>query len=436
MSKAAHTALAATMAAILLSSTAHARTIEVNTGGDHRPRACTRSECTLREAVIAANKRDGRDTIVLPGAPGPYNMRLESTGEDAAADGDLDITSGPLTIRAKSDKRRPEIDAHGIDRIFDIGAARTRIVGLELTNGLANKFDAGGDGGAIVVGDIADAPVTIVDSLIVDNRALGFDANGGAIDSDSSELLRVIDTTVQGNVAGGDGGGITASFDGPVSIERSWLVGNTAGEGGGLMAVGPVSVTDSTIEGNSAVGGLDLEFGDGAGVYIDDEGVLTITNSTLALNNAIGGGGGIYQEPGGTGRANSITVTANSAAAGGGGIQLNGTPFELLNSIVAGNTSAGTPSDCGGDGFTGDAPNLIGTTAGGCSPGAEIVAADPLLAPIDDNGGPTRTVLPAAASPAIGASDTITAPAADQRGLLRDSAPDLGAVERQPSDTP
>lgn len=47
----------------------------------------------LREAVIAANEHRGADVISLP--TGRYELEIPSTGEDAAADGDLDITSGP-----------------------------------------------------------------------------------------------------------------------------------------------------------------------------------------------------------------------------------------------------------------------------------------------------------------------------------------------------
>jgi len=435
MSKGVRVWCAAGLACVCLTTAAEARTFKVNDHADHKPDACTRSDCTLREAVIAANRRAGKDVISLSRG-GRYELELASSGEDAALDGDLDITAGPLTIRTRGEGRAT-IDANRTDRIFDIGAAATRIERLKLTGGHAYPADAGGDGGALVSGDFGDAAVTIVDSRIVDNRATGVDANGGAIDTDSTGLLRIVDTTLRGNVAGGDGGAITASIDGPVAIERSWIEANRAGEGGGVMAVGPVSITDSTISDNESVSGLDGELGDGAGIYVDDQGVVAITNTTLTGNRAIRNGGAIYEETGGTTRANAVTIAANVADSDrtgdglGGGIYLSNSPLELLNSIVARNLAADAASDCAGDVFTGDAPNLIGTADGGCSPGAEIVA-DPQLEALGANGGPTPTMALAPTSPAVGTASAASAPTADQRGLNRDSAPDLGAFERQP----
>ena len=92
------TAIAFAIATALLGAgAAQARTYEVTARTDHKPDGCSATECTLREAVIAANKHRGADTIALPSRK-RYELALASTGEDRAANGDLDITSGPLTI--------------------------------------------------------------------------------------------------------------------------------------------------------------------------------------------------------------------------------------------------------------------------------------------------------------------------------------------------
>ena len=52
-------------------------------------------DCSLREAIIAANANPGADTIILPA--GIYTLTIPGTGEQAAATGDLDITQ-PVTI--------------------------------------------------------------------------------------------------------------------------------------------------------------------------------------------------------------------------------------------------------------------------------------------------------------------------------------------------
>ncbi len=422
--------------ALVAAPAAPARTFEVSKLGDHQPGACTRSDCTLREAVIAANTRRGADTILLRSRK-RYELAIPSSGEDAARNGDLDVTSGPLTIVHRG-RGTATIDANRTDRIFDIGAARTRLEKLTIRGGRANLRDAGGDGGGISAGDIGDAPLTIVRSRIVDNISTAVDGNGGGIDTDITGLLKIVESTVARNDAAGDGGGITGSIDGPILIERSTISGNEAGEGGGVMAVGgPVRIVSSTIALNRAVGGLDGEMGDGGGIYVDDQGRLELVNSTVAHNEAIQSGAGIFGEAGGRATIDATTIARNRAdsddATGGesGGIYLSLAQFEVANSIVALNlATAGEPADCGGGDFTGSAPNLISTANGGCGPGAELVDPEPLLGALADYGGPTATIELLPGSPAIGNADPARSPARDQRGLSRDGDPDLGAFER------
>lgn len=426
------------VATLLAATPAEAREFEVSDRGDHAPGACTAGDCTLREAVIAANLRPGADEILLSGGK-RYELSIPSTGEDAAADGDLDITSGPLTILHRG-KGTASIDANRIDRVLEIGAARTTLRKLTVRGGSANPLDAGGDGGGIAAGDFGDAPLTIVGSRIIDNRSPAVDGNGGGIDTDIAGRLRVIRSVVAGNDAGGDGGGISGSVEGPMTIERSTITGNEAGEGGGLMVVGPpATVTGTTIASNRAVGGGDGEVGDGAGIYVDDQGLLLITNSTISGNLADRSGGGIFGEPGGQATITSTTLARNRADAdlaapdgAGGGIQVNLAAFEVVNSLIALNTASGSPSDCGGTGFVAsEAPNLLTTTSGGsCGGTGEIVSPNPGIGPLAANGGPTETIALRRGSPAIGAADPSLSPERDQRGVKRKD-PDLGAFERE-----
>ncbi len=427
-------ALPAVLVVLLFSASAEARRLGVNDRFDHAPGACTRADCTLREAVIAANGRRGADTIVLSSRR-RYELAIRSTGEDAAADGDLDVTAGPLNV-VHPGRGTATIDANRIDRIFDIGAARTRLEKLTIRGGRANPRDAGGDGGGITAGDLGDAPLTIVGSRIVDNRAPAVDGNGGGIDTDIAGLLRIVRTTVANNDAAGDGGGITGSLDGPMVIDRSTIAGNEAGEGGGVMAVGRVTITASTIAGNRAVAGGDGELGDGAGIYVDDQGILGVTNSTIAGNHAINRGAGIFGEEGGRATIAFATVARNRAAGArfglgsSGGIQPDSAAFEVANSIIALNTgSGGAPADCGGSTFAGSGPNLVTTVAGGGCGGGAIVAPTPGLGPLADNGGPTRTIALLPGSPAIGAAAPSPTARRDQRGVARGGDPDLGAFE-------
>jgi len=76
--------------------------------------------------------------------------------------------------------------------------------------------------------------------------------------------------------------------------------------------------------------------------------------------------------------------------------------------------------------------NDIFTTVGYLQP-SPIIIADPLLAPLNDNGGPTLTHALLPGSPAIDAGNNVLHLETDQRGRSRVSgaAPDIGAFEVQ-----
>jgi hypothetical protein len=432
-------ALAVVLAAV---PAAQARTYEVNARNDAKPNGCTAEDCTLREAVIAANAHRGADTIVLPSRK-RYELTIKSTGEDRAANGDLDIRSGPLTIVHRG-RGRATIDANGNDRVFDIGKAKTTLDKLVIMGGFSNRNDADGDGGGIVVGDLGDAPLTILRSRIIHNRAPWVGGNGGGLDSDSSSTVKLIDSEVSRNDSGGSGGGIEGSPDGQVVIQRTTVANNKAAQAGGVMVFGPPTrLIDSTISGNVAAAGPQVE-GDGGGVYVDSKGRLELVNSTVANNRAFTSGGGIFADAGGHAAISFSTVARNRADSdnkfGGttGGVHLRTTGVavpataRIANSVLALNVEAGgVAADCGGIGFLGTGVNLISTVnQGTCSEATPIVAANPLLGPLARNGGLTQTIALLAGSPAIGAAGPGKAPKRDQRGVTR-TDPDLGAYERR-----
>ena len=79
--------------------------------------------------------------------------------------------------------------------------------------------------------------------------------------------------------------------------------------------------------------------------------------------------------------------------------------------------------------------NLIGDTSGGSGfRPTDLLNVDPLLGPLQDNGGPTFTQALLPGSPAVDAGNNTNAPAFDQRGFTRivNGAIDIGAYELQP----
>lgn len=123
----------------------------------------------------------------------------------------------------------------------------------------------------------------------------------------------------------------------------------------------------------------------------------------------------------------------------GFGVWADGAFVDLAGTIVAGNTS-GNRRNCFGATVT-FGYNLTDGTCG-FPLSTDVVAFDPGLGPLADNGGPTQTMLPETGSPAVGAipsgttvsidnNDVPLCPRTDQRGV--DSAPGaactIGAVE-------
>jgi hypothetical protein len=108
----------------------------------------------------------------------------------------------------------------------------------------------------------------------------------------------------------------------------------------------------------------------------------------------------------------------------------------LIDSILSGSVGGADLANVPGGGVsstvTATAPNIVGTvfnSGGATFTGSGIVFANPLLAPLADNGGPTQTMALLPGSPALNAGVATGAPVVDQRGAARDGAPDLGAFE-------
>ena len=160
----------------------------------------------------------------------------------------------------------------------------------------------------------AGADVTI-DGLTITNGNVGSDSGGGIYNLGT---LTVSNSTISGNSAALYGGGIfNSSFGGSatLTVSNSTLSGNSASNGGGIYNNnGTLTITNSTLSGNSASdtgGGI---FND---AFLGGSATLTITNSTLSGNSASGGGGGIENAASrgsATVRVSNSTLSGNSAS--------------------------------------------------------------------------------------------------------------------------
>ena len=284
------------------------------------------------------------------------------------------------------------------------------------------RNDAGtGPGGGLFVSSAGDAALTNVEAS--ENSAL----QGSGIFAVATNSLSVTGGRIVNNGgSAGIGGGLFAS-GATGTITDTTIDGNVMnGPGGGLFAnfSNTLTMSGTTVSNNHAagLGGL------GGGAYVAVANPSTFTNSTFSGNVADAQGGALLV--GGNLTARNLTIADNTSPMGSA--VLNGGVFTPISTIIAG--SAG--SHCAGSAVTSGGNNI--DSNGTCVlAGPNDHVADPQLGPLADNGGPTLTHLPAASSPAIDGGAAAGCPATDQRGQTRptdgngdaSAVCDVGAVE-------
>jgi predicted outer membrane repeat protein len=320
--------LAGCLAAVALlatASAASAATYRPTRTDDPAPNGCKKKNCSLREAVIAANATPQQDsTIVL--RPGKrYVLTRRGAGEDAALAGDLDVHAF-IEVRTKGQRGDPAtIDANGIDRIFQGSPILDRVT---LRDGHARVLPGdNGNGGAIL------GHPSVTDSRFIKNTA---DGRGGAIffSSGPSAISR---TTLKGNKAVGDGGAVyfLQACNGPENhfeFTKSRAMNNSAGgDGGAIFSYCDVRLRRSYIGDNSAKGAGGGIFSPGSTIPPEATtpdpsewgSAVFMYESTLAGNRARDFGGGLALNAGSTADVFLSTVSGNSTTASGGGIGIN-----------------------------------------------------------------------------------------------------------------
>ena len=250
---------------------------------------------------------------------------------------------------------RDAIAEGGGPHTFDCDGAQTVVTETEIV--IDNDVILDGEGNLTVDGDedhrmfsVPEGVVAELRGFLVTGGTSGFQHDGGGINNNGT--LTLTDSTVSGNTARGSyayGGGI-GSY-GTLTLINSTVSGNTAGHGGGIWSKGTLTLTDSTVSENTATGTYSQG---GGGIW--HEGTLTLTNSTVSGNTGDYGGGIVN---GGTLTLIHSTVSGNTAKFPGGGIYNGGTAM-LTNSTVSGNTA-----DSGGGIYNGGTLTLTSTLVDG-----------------------------------------------------------------------
>jgi hypothetical protein len=329
-----------------------------------------------------------------------------------------------------------------------------------------NGTSAGENGGTAIGGGIMSegGALTLEDSAVSGNSATALGAGSG------------------GNGGVAEGAGLAVFGGTPMTIRNSTFAGNVAEVGGGsgggnggivegtglFVGIGSTTaanISANTVSGNrgDASGGSGGNGGivEGGGMAIDSIAPsVVLSNMTVAGNagrapGGSGGNGGIVEggglllllESGASLTLISATLADNAIEAPGGvaegGNIFTNAGVKIANSIITGGTGPAGTENCASklesQGFNLESSNECGFTAVGDQPNT-----DPLLGPLQDNGGPAQTKMPAANSPAVdhGSAFGLTT---DERGEVRPtdlaSTPnssaagadgsDIGAVELQ-----
>lgn len=320
------------------------------TDDDAGATACTPAlnDCSLRGAIINANSDLGVDPIVINLQPATtYSLTLtNATQENAAATGDLDITTTLHSVTILGGGSSTVIDAAGLtsgnmhDRAFQITGSGVTVIFQDLTIRNGQAADDGTSG--------ASTNPTSQNST----RTGGCILNGAGIDVNQQAVT----------------GGGSLTLEG-VAIESCQILGKGDDQvnevrrleawGGGLASLGTTSnviITASTFTGNTALGGNGGNFNNGAGSGVRGGsiffggGTLNIQESRIEMSSATGGNGG-------NGPGNQSNGGAGGTAQGGGAwiagtATINNTTFESC-AANGGNTGTGqngsnTAADSGG----------------------------------------------------------------------------------------
>jgi CSLREA domain-containing protein len=360
---------------------------------DPTPDGCNVGDCSLREAILAANTTAGSNAISIT-IPGTIELSLTGADEEVGATGDLDITEN-LYITGQG----PEVtivDANGLDRVFDFRPVPPVYAPQGFSNLLAEMTVSGG-------------------SVVADT-----DAAGGGVRVGPAQNVGLVNVVVRDNDAAGGtfglGGGI-ANNGGSVFLDKVAVVNNSSENAGGIGNLdGSITIIRSTISGNTtigAVGGI-LNLANTDGITA----TVAISDSTIAYN--------VEETPSGSGAGLDSTAFVGAAV------------MTVYNTIVANNVGD-TQCYVGGDGvglLLSSGYNLDTDSSCNFTAATDLQSTDPLLGALVQADGSYYHNL-SNGSPALDSGSSFSS--TDQRGATRpvdlagipntDDGSDRGAIE-------
>jgi uncharacterized repeat protein (TIGR01451 family) len=478
MARATATVVLAAAALLAVAPPASATTTDFfypNTTADttNNAAACTQGSpvsCSLRDAIRVADQ-DPNDAVVFLAANQSYTLTQGATMMIGSRPHNVTIEGDAATIDASGNgtSQYPlfagssfNTDSLTVDDVTLTGAQGPSWmvfdgIGNLTLNGVmfsGNRSNSAGPAGL---------DVRKVGTLTIGGAR--FTANQGAQAQflAGMELEDVVGSATISNVSFDHNAGAAffADFNvGPVSMHDITILGNTnaqqaqlaigAGTGAGF-SLSTIDVEGNTVNSSDPTVLLDGTFPQldnitiagntvtrrAAGAELNLTGTATANNWTVA-NNQVQPANGIVPIAGGievtTGslRLNHATVTGNSAQGNADDLHTFGTgSITVLNSIVAGSSANGAvPCAADGGPITSGGHNIDLGRSCGFNTTSDLHNTDPRLGPLTTNYLP-ETEPPLYASPAVDAADSTNCPSTDAIGTSRPQGPacDIGAIE-------
>ena len=335
------------------------------------------SVASLKNAIQQAKASGLRDDlIVLRTTDNNHDILFKNASDELVFDTPVE-EYGIITFIAKGTQPLT-LNAAALSRVLAVRTGHVQLGNMTMTGGRALTDPNGtlakaGCGGAIAnCGELYLQNVTVSDNWadcgIFDDSNNSFNSKGGGIYNDGQ--LYIYDSLVSSNTARsgqanssnlaayGAGGGIFNHTGAQLQIYNTRILGNTAqsdtirivptesggsavvitveqyGIGGGIFNYGATCIsTKSAISENYAYTGGGI-----ASLYDLGASNVSVVGTRITSNNAKESGGGIYSAPRCVLSVDSCEILDNHALKLGGGIT-NRSQFDMVNSVVSGNTA-------------------------------------------------------------------------------------------------
>lgn len=309
--------------------------IVVNSAGDT---VADDGECTLREAIVAANTDTASGATVGECAAGSRADTITFAGNYTItlAGSQLPSISSEITINGNGEANTI-LQASTCDPISLPG-------GCTPVDHRVLQVDASGS-------------LTLENASIRHGRAPGGGAcdplkcQGGGIYNQGT--LTLTEVTLSSN-EGLLGGGLANA--GTAILERVTISDNGASNGGGVYNKGTLTISDSSLSDNAR------------SAFHNEAGDATLTRVDISDNSSDSDGGGIYVLDGSL-SLTDVILSGNTADSSGGGITSFGSSLNLERVTLSGNTANGGGTDGGGGLYlgNGDPVSLTNVTFSGNS---------------------------------------------------------------------